>query len=488
MATPTTVDCPAALRRFRRASVLALPTTFVGSSPEPGRSAPRSAKPAVARETPLRSAAAAAAHDAETAASQATGPSPNPRGAGSGKTGHEAPRVLEDFVGAEDLADLMEARHTPSTRVARMHTEVNYFDVLELGIDDIQSAEDVEGAYQRLLDQSVRAGSRPRSDGTSQADWRKLLQEAREVLLDPEQRRLHAESLRTEKPNNETSRARTGTAIAQRGTSSWHSRPLARHLPLRLPGTFPWNRRLPFATSADQIASAERDLTLARDLSSSLTGHHDDLDRAIADLETHLKRVKRRRWNGDPLIVLLGLITGVFLANEIYAMAIVQLVATVAYFVSSPRDPQWKLDAEQLKEDERVSEWQAEYHIDGQWHSGWRSNLMALRAERLLKASLIALVLPFVAAWQVGRHFWSTDRDHSSADSTQEAFAENVWKNVTLLVRGVLLFATVVFTAVALLYFFVYLSESPGESEPQQPPSPELEGAPAPPAVEDRSG
>ena len=368
-----------------------------------------------------------------------------------------------------------------------MHTGVNYFDVLELGIDDSQSAEDVEEAYQKLLDQSVRAGSRPRSDGTPQADWRKLLQEAREVLLDSEQRRLHAESLRREEPNNEMSRARAGTAIAMRGTSSWHSRALARHLPLRLPATLPWNRRLPFATSADQVASAERDLTLARDLSSSLTGHHDDMDRAIADLEAHITKAKRRRWNGDPLIVILGPVSCGFVA-DVYAIAIVQLVATVVYFVSSPRDPQWKLDAEQLKEDERVSEWQAEYHIDGQRHWGWRNNLIALRVERLLKASLTVLVLPFVAGWQVGRNFWPTDRAHSSADSTQEAFAKNVWKNVLLLVRGVLLFATVALTAVALLYFFVYLSESPGESEPQQPPSPELEGAPAPPAVEDRSG
>ena len=50
------------------------PSAFAGSSPAPGRSAPRSAKPAGARETPSPSAAAA-------------GCSPGPRSGGSAKTG-----------------------------------------------------------------------------------------------------------------------------------------------------------------------------------------------------------------------------------------------------------------------------------------------------------------------------------------------------------------------------------------------------------------
>ena len=57
----------------------------------------------------------AAAPGAETAASPATGSSPVPRGAGSAKPGNEAPGLLDDLVGTQDLADLMEARHTPAT-------------------------------------------------------------------------------------------------------------------------------------------------------------------------------------------------------------------------------------------------------------------------------------------------------------------------------------------------------------------------------------
>ena len=69
----------------------------------------------MARETPSPWAAAAAAPGAETAARPAAGSCPVPRGAGSAKPGHEAPGLLEDLVGAQDLADLMDARHTPAT-------------------------------------------------------------------------------------------------------------------------------------------------------------------------------------------------------------------------------------------------------------------------------------------------------------------------------------------------------------------------------------
>ena len=34
------------------------------------------------------------------------------------ETGHEAPGIFEDLVGAQDLADLMDARHTPATHTA----------------------------------------------------------------------------------------------------------------------------------------------------------------------------------------------------------------------------------------------------------------------------------------------------------------------------------------------------------------------------------
>ena len=51
----------------------------------------------------------------ETAASPATGSVPRPAWRRERETGDEAPGLLEDLVGAQDLADLMDARHTPAT-------------------------------------------------------------------------------------------------------------------------------------------------------------------------------------------------------------------------------------------------------------------------------------------------------------------------------------------------------------------------------------
>ena len=72
----------------------------------------------MARENPSPSAAAAAARGAETAASPATGSFPRPAWRRERETGDEAPGLLDDLVGAQDLADLMEARHTPATHAS----------------------------------------------------------------------------------------------------------------------------------------------------------------------------------------------------------------------------------------------------------------------------------------------------------------------------------------------------------------------------------
>ena len=448
-----------------------------------------------------------------------------------------------------------------------MPTRVNYFEVLELGMDDIQTAADVNEAYEKLFRQSLGAGSRPRSDGTSQTDWRNLLKKARDVLLDPEQRRQHVEGLRTEEfrtkdprpsldfdkasallgkgwglvkqrdikeavdiakrlpgdhreytrfrtaiaelfithpaeypdaveflqwcmgeePDNEMYRVLAGTALAKGGTFTWNRSRLARHLPRHLPATLPWKRHLPFATSTDQVASAERNLTLARELCSSVSGHYDDLDRAkadldqaIADLEKHIGRAKRVRWNGDPLTVPLGFFSGVFLGDAgMVGIAALQWVSTVVYFALSPRDPQWKLDAEQLREDNRVQEWREEHQTNGQTSWRWSSNLMALRFERVLKASFTVLFLPFVAGWKVYRNFWPTYSNDPSEESTREGIAENV----SLFVRGSLSLLAVVLTLMAVIFFVSYFSERSGGPEPgpEPTPPPQLEAEPVRP-------
>ena len=78
---------------------------------------------------------------------------------------------------------------------------INYFEVLGLSITEIQNQSEtgithlVEAAHQKRYSASLRAGARLRPDGKTEEQWRMLLNEARDTLIDSERRREHINAL-----------------------------------------------------------------------------------------------------------------------------------------------------------------------------------------------------------------------------------------------------------------------------------------------------
>ena len=84
--------------------------------------------------------------------------------------------------------------------------DYNYFEVLELSIDDIQGKDEatikklVNAAHTKQYALTIGAYANvPRSDGLTQAQWQKVLNDAKEMLLAPRKRRKHIADL-TEAP------------------------------------------------------------------------------------------------------------------------------------------------------------------------------------------------------------------------------------------------------------------------------------------------
>ena len=77
----------------------------------------------------------------------------------------------------------------------------NYFAVFGLTYDELQEWQEnaiiahVEAKHKELYATSLRAGGLPRSDGRTQEQWRTLLNQARDVLIDPQKRHEHAAKL-----------------------------------------------------------------------------------------------------------------------------------------------------------------------------------------------------------------------------------------------------------------------------------------------------
>lgn len=78
---------------------------------------------------------------------------------------------------------------------------INYFEVLGLSIAEIQHQSEtgithlVETAHKKRYSASLRAGARLRPDGKTEEQWRMLLNEARDTLIDSERRREHINAL-----------------------------------------------------------------------------------------------------------------------------------------------------------------------------------------------------------------------------------------------------------------------------------------------------
>ena len=78
---------------------------------------------------------------------------------------------------------------------------LNYFEVLGLAVEELQNQPDaaiatrVDIAHKELYSASLRAGGLPRPDGKTQEQWRTVLNQARDILKDPQQRREHLATL-----------------------------------------------------------------------------------------------------------------------------------------------------------------------------------------------------------------------------------------------------------------------------------------------------
>ena len=72
--------------------------------------------------------------------------------------------------------------------------EINYFEVLGLTISEFEKLSEsdivhrVESAHKKLYAESLKAGGRPRADGRTEEQWRTLLNQARDVLIDVDKR------------------------------------------------------------------------------------------------------------------------------------------------------------------------------------------------------------------------------------------------------------------------------------------------------------
>lgn len=87
---------------------------------------------------------------------------------------------------------------------------VNYFEVLGLAVEELQNQPDaaiatrVNTAHKELYSASLRAGGLPRPDGKTQEQWRTVLNQARDVLKDPQQRREHLATLQPDREGPDT--------------------------------------------------------------------------------------------------------------------------------------------------------------------------------------------------------------------------------------------------------------------------------------------
>ena len=82
--------------------------------------------------------------------------------------------------------------------------KVDYFDVLGFSIEDLQNQNEsnivsqVDDAHNRLYKESLNAGARVRPDGSTEEQWRGLLNQARDILKDSQKRQAHILMLQTD--------------------------------------------------------------------------------------------------------------------------------------------------------------------------------------------------------------------------------------------------------------------------------------------------
>lgn len=119
----------------------------------------------------------------------------------------------------------------------------NYFEILDISIDELNNlSEDaittqVNASHKKLYATSLAAGGLPRSDGRSQEQWRNILNEARDTLIDPLKRRDHMAFLQNhiDKPELEVENTpapqRTGIEVTPSQEFRYHTLPDGFDLP-----------------------------------------------------------------------------------------------------------------------------------------------------------------------------------------------------------------------------------------------------------------
>ncbi len=83
---------------------------------------------------------------------------------------------------------------------------LDYFEVLGLSISELEDRSEsdiaiqVEAAHNKLYRESLSAGGRVRPDGKSEEQWRTILNQARDTLIDPQKRNQHNVELGSSEP------------------------------------------------------------------------------------------------------------------------------------------------------------------------------------------------------------------------------------------------------------------------------------------------
>ena len=81
----------------------------------------------------------------------------------------------------------------------------SYFDVLGISIEEFEELSEadivayVQSVHDKLYRVSLNAGGLPRTDGRTEEEWRTLLNQARDKLIDPDIRQLHVSALQSTK-------------------------------------------------------------------------------------------------------------------------------------------------------------------------------------------------------------------------------------------------------------------------------------------------
>lgn len=98
-------------------------------------------------------------------------------------------KAVQQFgVGVDDAVEIL------NTSGLVIGESIDYFEVLGLSrsefdyLSESDILNQVKDAHEKLYSASLKAGGRPRADGRTEEQWRSLLNQARDALIDPEKR------------------------------------------------------------------------------------------------------------------------------------------------------------------------------------------------------------------------------------------------------------------------------------------------------------